>query len=94
MQCQKNNNFHKSILQGLSATQLSDPQEIVNAFKQAEQAELVGVREVRGEISLFYANSGGTILNIATINHIAILPSDHHQDFIAPGEGKELGGQQ
>ena len=93
-------------MQGLSATQLSDPQEIVNAFKQAEQAELVGVREVRGgnisilyqqeggEISLFYANSGGTILNIATINHIAILPSDHHQDFIAPGEGKELGGQQ
>ena len=96
-------------MQGLSATQLSDPQEIVNAFKQAEQAELVGVREVRGgnisilyqqeggqggEISLFYANSGGTILNIASINHIAILPSDHHQDFIAPGEGKELGGQQ
>ena len=81
----------------------------MNAFKQAEQAELVGVREVREgkyfyslptvgvqgeEIFLFYANSGGTILNIATINHIAILPSDHHQDFIAPGEGKELGGQQ
>ena len=36
-----------SISQGLSATQLSDPQEIVNAFKQAEQAELVGLREVR-----------------------------------------------
>ena len=43
-------------MQGLSATQLSDPQEIVNAFKQAEQAELVGVREVRGEIFLFYTN--------------------------------------
>ena len=27
--------------------QLSDPQEIVNAFKQAEQAELVGVRQLR-----------------------------------------------
>ena len=36
-----------SVPQGLSATQLSDPQEIVNAFKQAEQAELVGLREVR-----------------------------------------------
>ena len=40
-------NVHWFFLQGLSATQLSDPQEIVNAFKQAEQAELVGVREVR-----------------------------------------------
>merc|ERR550525_2202359 len=39
------------IFQGLSATQLSDPQEIVNAFKQAEQAELVGVREVRARNS-------------------------------------------
>ena len=41
----------KIIFQGLSATQLSDPQEIVNAFKQAEQAELVGVREVRARNS-------------------------------------------
>ena len=41
----------KIISQGLSATQLSDPQEIVNAFKQAEQAELVGVREVRARNS-------------------------------------------
>ena len=40
-------NVLNSIPQGLSATQLSDPQEIVNAFKQAEQAELVGLREVR-----------------------------------------------
>ena len=40
-------NLLNSISQGLSATQLSDPQEIVNAFKQAEQAELVGLREVR-----------------------------------------------
>merc|ERR1712079_711254 len=35
------------IFQGLSAVQLSDPQEIVNAFKQAEQAELVSMRELR-----------------------------------------------
>ena len=35
------------ILQGLSASQLSDPQEIVVAFKQAEQAELVLVEELR-----------------------------------------------
>ena len=43
--------FLKTFFQGLSATQLSDPQEIVNAFKQAEQAELVGVREVRARNS-------------------------------------------
>ena len=41
----------ETIFQGVSATQLSDPQEIVNAFKQAEQAELVGVREVRARNS-------------------------------------------
>merc|ERR1712106_493622 len=35
------------IFQGLSAVQLSDPQEIVNAFKQAEQAELVSMRQLR-----------------------------------------------
>lgn len=36
--------MHHPIFQGLSAVQLSDPQEIVNAFKQAE---LVKLREVR-----------------------------------------------
>jgi len=35
------------IFQGLSAVQLSDPQEIVNAFKQAEQNELVSMRDLR-----------------------------------------------
>ena len=40
-------NTRHPIFQGLSAAQLSDPQEIVNAFKQAEQAELVSMREVR-----------------------------------------------
>ena len=34
-------NIRHPIFQGLSSVQLSDPQEIVNAFKQAEQAELV-----------------------------------------------------
>ena len=33
--------------QGLSASQLADPQEIVAAFKEAEQAELVLVEKVR-----------------------------------------------
>jgi len=40
-------NIRHPIFQGLSAVQLSDPQEIVNAFKQAEQTELVCMREVR-----------------------------------------------
>jgi len=35
------------IFQGLSAAQLSDPREIVKAFKQAEQDELVGMRSLR-----------------------------------------------
>jgi len=35
------------IFQGLSAAQLSDPREIVKAFKQAEQDELVGMRALR-----------------------------------------------
>ena len=37
-------NIRHPIFQGLSSVQLSDPQEIVNAFKQAEQAELVSQR--------------------------------------------------
>jgi histone demethylase JARID1 len=40
-------NFRHPIFQGLSASQLSDPQEIVNAFKQAEQAELAAMKELR-----------------------------------------------
>ena len=40
-------NFRHPIFQNLSATQLSDPQEIVNAFKQAEQAELAAMKEMR-----------------------------------------------
>ena len=35
------------IFAGLSATQLSDPQEIVNAFKQAELSELEGMKRLR-----------------------------------------------
>merc|ERR1712240_131323 len=42
-------NIRHPIFQGLSAVQLSDPQEIVNAFKQAEQAELVSMRDVRAQ---------------------------------------------
>merc|ERR1712130_1040043 len=34
---------------GLSATQLSDPQEIVNAFKQAELSELESMRQLRSK---------------------------------------------
>ena len=36
------------IFAGLSSSQLSDPQEIVNAFKQAELSELSSMRTVRG----------------------------------------------
>ena len=56
-----------SISQGLSATQLSDPQEIVNAFKQAEQAELVGLREVRAILVII------VIIIIATIIFLIII---------------------
>jgi len=37
------------IFAGLSATQLSDPQEIVNAFKQAELSELESMRQLRSK---------------------------------------------
>merc|ERR1719228_531299 len=37
------------IFQGLSAVQLSDPQEIVNAFKQAELSELESMRQLRSK---------------------------------------------
>merc|ERR1719445_2238768 len=37
------------IFAGLSSTQLSDPQEIVNAFKQAELSELSSMRELRSK---------------------------------------------
>ena len=57
-----------SIPQGLSATQLSDPQEIVNAFKQAEQAELVGLREVRAILVIIV-----TIIITTTIFLIIII---------------------
>jgi len=40
-------NYRHPIFLGLSAVQLSDPQEIVNAFKQAEQAELISMRDLR-----------------------------------------------
>jgi len=40
-------NYRHPIFLGLSAIQLSDPQEIVNAFKQAEQTELVTMKELR-----------------------------------------------
>jgi len=40
-------NYRHPIFLGLSAVQLSDPQEIVNAFKQAEQAELAAMKEAR-----------------------------------------------
>ena len=52
----------KKDFQGLSTSQLSDPQEIVVAFKQAEQAELVLVEELRSRNSegkLRSRNSGG-----------------------------------
>ena len=55
-------NVDTSLFQGLSASQLSDPQEIVVAFKQAEQAELVLVEELRSRNSegkLRSRNSGG-----------------------------------
>ena len=60
-----------SISQGLSATQLSDPQEIVNAFKQAEQAELVGLREVRAILVIIVIII--TIIIIATIIFLIII---------------------
>ena len=59
-------NVLNSIPQGLSATQLSDPQEIVNAFKQAEQAELVGLREVRAILVII-------VIIIATIIFLIII---------------------
>merc|ERR1719410_843195 len=37
------------IFQGLSAVQLSDPQEIVNAFKQAELSELSSMKSLRSK---------------------------------------------
>merc|ERR1712098_372679 len=37
------------IFAGLSATQLSDPQEIVNAFNQAELSELESTRQLRSK---------------------------------------------
>merc|ERR550525_2217113 len=37
------------IFAGLSATQLSDPQEIVNAFKQAELSELSSMKSLRSK---------------------------------------------
>ena len=37
------------LIVGLSATQLSDPQEIVNAFKQAELSELESMRQLRSK---------------------------------------------
>ena len=39
--------IQEHVFQNLSALQLSDPQEIVNAFKQAEREELVNMREAR-----------------------------------------------
>jgi len=42
-------NFRHPIFLGLSAVELSDPQEIVNAFKQAEQEELNSMKEIRAK---------------------------------------------
>ena len=64
-------NVLNSISQGLSATQLSDPQEIVNAFKQAEQAELVGLREVRANLVIIVIII--TIIIIATIIFLIVI---------------------
>ena len=65
-------NVLNSIPQGLSATQLSDPQEIVNAFKQAEQAELVGLREVRAILVII-------VIIITTIIFLIIIISIEHK---------------
>merc|ERR1719410_2557900 len=50
------------IFAGLSATQLSDPQEIVNAFKQAELSELDNMRLLRSR-NIESADTAGALLD-------------------------------
>jgi len=56
------NSIQHPIFQNLSQLQLSDPQEIVNAFKQAEKEELVAIKEVRERNRLHKDDSGQVML--------------------------------
>lgn len=51
------------IFAGLSAIQLSDPQEIVNAFKQAELSELESMKQLREKNSNIERGEGSAMLD-------------------------------